>query len=118
MNETVAGQVVDITRKMVNLIAGFQSINGRAIKELANHRIAVTEAFVTISSKQIRRLGNSKSVQDMFNTQAEIVSDVGKIMIDNAWQMMALLDRTQDELNELIDQELNEIAKRVKRNSQ
>ncbi|MEO5341678.1 MAG: phasin family protein [Magnetococcus sp. MYC-9] len=114
MDKKVAEQVADATRKMVNSIAGLQKINERTMKELAKQQVNAAESFVTVSSKQIKGLGNLKSVQDMANAQADLVAEVGKMMVDNARQTMELLSRSQEELKGLIDQDINEMVEQVK----
>ncbi|WP_193771296.1 phasin family protein [Candidatus Magnetaquicoccus inordinatus] len=117
MDKKVAEQVAEVTRKMVNSIAGLQKINERTMKELAKQQVNAAEAFVTVSSKQIKSMGGMKSVQDVVNAQADIVSDVGKMMVENARQTMELLSRSQDELKGLIEQDLNDIVEQVKANT-
>jgi phasin family protein len=117
MDKKVAEQVAEVTRKMVNSIAGLQKINERTMKELAKQQVNAAEAFVTVSSKQIKSLGGMKSVTDVVNAQADIVADVGKMMVENARQTMELLSRSQDELKGLIEQDLNDIVEQVKANT-
>ncbi|MEO5364247.1 MAG: phasin family protein [Magnetococcus sp. DMHC-8] len=117
MDKKVAEQVADVTRKMVNSIAGLQKINERTMKDLAKQQVSAAESFVTVSSKQIKGLGNLKSVQDVVNAQADIVADVGKMMVENARQTMELLSRSQEELKGLIEQDLNDIVEQVKAGS-
>jgi phasin family protein len=114
MDKKVAEQVADVTRKMVNSIAGLQKINERTMKELAKQQVTAAESFVSVSSKQIKGMGSLKTVQDVVNAQADIVSEVGKMMVDNARQTMELLSRSQDELKGLIEQDLNDIVEQVK----
>ena len=114
MDKKVAEQVADVTRKMVNSIAGLQKINERTMKELAKQQVTAAESFVSVSSKQIKGMGNLKTVQDVVSAQADIVSEVGKMMVDNARQTMELLSRSQDELKGLIEQDLNDIVEQVK----
>ncbi len=117
MDKKVAEQVADVTRKMVNSIAGLQKINERTMKDLAKQQVNAAESFVSVSSKQIKGLGNLKSVQDVVNAQADIVADVGKMMVENAKQTMDLLTRSQEELKGLIEQDLNDIVEQVKSSS-
>ncbi|MBF0584222.1 MAG: phasin family protein [Magnetococcales bacterium] len=114
MDKKVAEQVAEATRKMVNSIAGLQKINERTMKELAKQQVNAAESFVTVSSKQIKGLGNMKSVQDVVNAQADIMAEVGKMMVDNAKQTMELLTRSQDELKGLIEQDVNDLMEQVK----
>ena len=114
MDKKVAEQVADVTRKMVNSIAGLQKINERTMKELAKQQVSAAESFVSVSSKQIKGMSNLKTMQDVVNAQADIVSEVGKMMVDNARQTMELLSRSQDELKGLIEQDLNDIVEQVK----
>lgn len=117
MDKKVAEQVADATRKMVSSISGLQKINERTMKELAKQQVNAAESFVSVSSKQIKGLGNLKSVQDVVNAQADIMADVGKMMVDNARQTMDLLTRSQEELKELIAQDMNDIVEQVKSGS-
>ncbi|MBF0401087.1 MAG: phasin family protein [Magnetococcales bacterium] len=114
MDKKVAEQVAEATRKMVNSIAGLQKINERTMKDLAKQQVNAAESFVTVSSKQIKGLGNMKSVQDVVNAQADIMAEVGKMMVDNAKQTMELLTRSQDELKGLIEQDVNDLMEQVK----
>lgn len=114
MDKKVAEQVADATRKMVSSISGLQKINERTMKELAKQQVNAAESFVSVSSKQIKGLGNMKSVQDVVNAQADIMADVGKMMVDNARQTMELLTRSQEELKELIEQDVSDLVEQVK----
>ncbi|MBF0460645.1 MAG: phasin family protein [Magnetococcales bacterium] len=114
MDKKVAEQVADVTRKMVNSIAGLQKVNERTMKELAKQQVSAAESFVSVSSKQIKGLGGLKSVQDVVSAQADLVAEVGKLMVDSARQTMDLLSRSQEELKDLIEQDLNEIVEQVK----
>ena len=114
MDKKIAEQVADATRKMVSSIAGLQKINERTMKELAKQQVNAAESFVSVTSKQIKGLGNLKSVQDMTTAQADLVAEIGKMMVDNARETMDLLTRSQEELKTVIDQDISEMVEQVK----
>lgn len=113
MDKKMAEKMSDVTKKMLNSLAGLQKINERTMNELAKQQVQAAESFVSVTTKQIKGLGNLKTKQDMANAQAEIITEVGKSMVDNAKQTMELLSRSQTELAELIERDLKDIAARA-----
>lgn len=114
MDKKMAEKMSDVTKKMLSSMAGLQKLNERTMTELAKQQVKNAESFVAVTTKQIKELGNLKTKQDMANAQADIIAEVGKSMVDNAKQTMELLSRSQDELKELIERDLKDIAARVK----
>ncbi|MEO5334527.1 MAG: phasin family protein [Magnetococcus sp. YQC-5] len=114
MDGKITEQVVELNRKMLNSIAGLQKINERTMKDLAEQQVNAAESFVSVSSKQINGMGNLTSVQDVVTAQSGIVTELGKMMVDNAKQTMDLLSRSQDELKGLIEQNLSDMVAQAK----
>ncbi|MBF0161492.1 MAG: phasin family protein [Magnetococcales bacterium] len=110
MDGKVAEHVVELNRKMLNSISGLQKINERTMKELAEQQANAAESFVSVSSEQIKGMGNLTSAQDVAIAQSNIVTEVGKMMADNARRTMELLSRSQNELKGLIEQELSDMV--------
>ena len=114
MDGKLTAQVADINKKMVNSITELQKINERTMKDLAKQQVNAAESFVSVSSRQIKGMGNLTSVQDVINAQMDTASELGKMMVENAKQTMDLLSRSQEELKVLIEQNLNDISEQVK----
>ena len=114
MDGKLTAQVADINKKMVNSITELQKINERTMKDLAKQQVNAAESFVSVSSRQIKGMGNLTSVQDVINAQMDTASELSKMMVENAKQTMDLLSRSQEELKVLIEQNLNDISEQVK----
>ena len=114
MDKKIAEQVADVTRKMMNSVAGLQKVNERTMKDLAKQQINAAEAFVTVGSKQLKGMSKLKTVQDVMDAQADVAEEVGKMMVDQAKKTMDLLTRSQDELKSLIEQDINELMEQAK----
>ncbi|MEO5349487.1 MAG: phasin family protein [Magnetococcus sp. YQC-3] len=114
MDGKITEQVVELNRKMMNSIAEMQKINERAMRGLAEQQVNAAESFVSVSSKQIKGMGNLTSVQDVVAAQSSIVTELGKMMVGNAKQTMDLLSRSQEELQALIKQNLGDMVEQAK----
>lgn len=114
MDNKISEQISNATRKMVESMTTLQKINDRTMQDLAKQQMDAAEAFVDVGSKQLKGLGNVKTVQDAVTAQADITSEVGKMMIDRAKQTMEVLTRSQSELKTLMENNLNELMDQAK----
>jgi len=114
MDKKIAEQVANMTRKMVTSATNLQKVNERTMKELAKQQMDAAEAFVNVGSKQLKDLSKFKTVQDVANAQANVATEVGKMMVDHAKQTMEVLTRSQEELKDLIEQDINELMEQAK----
>lgn len=114
MDKKIAEQVADVTRKMVASITSLQQVNEKTMKELAKQQMDAAEAFVDLGSRQLKGMGNVKTVQDVMTAQASTAEEVGKMMVGNAKRTMDLLTRSQEEIKQLIEKDLSAFVEQAK----
>ena len=115
MDKKLAEQVAEMTRKMVASATSLQKVNERTMKDLAQQQMSVAEAFVDVGSKQLKGMGNMKTVQDVVNAHAVAATEVGKMMVDNAKQTIDVLNRSQEEVKTIIEQDINDLMEQAKK---
>ena len=114
MDKKIAEQVADVTRKMVASVTSLQKVNERTMKELAKQQVEAAEAFVSVGSRQLKGMSKLKTVQDVMDAQADVATEVGKMMIEQAKQTMELLTRSQEELKTLIEKDVEDLMEQAK----
>ncbi len=114
MDKKIAEQVADVTRKMVASVTSLQKVNERTMKELAKQQVEAAEAFVSVGSRQLKGMSKLKTVQDVMDAQADVATEVGKMMIEQAKQTMELLTRSQEELKTLIEKDVEDFMEQAK----
>jgi hypothetical protein len=117
MDGNFAKQIVDANSKMLNTLAGLQKINERIMKELAEQQFNNAETLVKTGSGQINGLANLKTVEDVAQAQANMVSQMGQLIVSNARQTLDLLTRSQAEVSTFIEKNVSEMVDQVKTQS-
>ncbi len=114
MENKIAGQMAEMSQRMVETMTTLQKINERTVKELAQQQLQAAEGFVNTGAKQLKDMSSIKTVQEAMSTQAEIASDVGQMLVGNARATMDVLTRSQDELKDLMENNITELMKQAK----
>ena len=113
MENKIAGQMAEMSQRMVDTMTSLQKINERTMKELAQQQLQAAEGFVDTGAKRLKDLSGVKTVQEAMSTQAEITTEVGKMMVNNARATMDVLARSQEELKSLMENNISEMMKNV-----
>lgn len=114
MDNNIASQITDMGQKVMDTVTALQKISERTMQDLAKQQLAAAEGLVATGSKQVKDLANIKTAQDAISAQAEITSEMGKMMVDNAKQTMEVLNRSQADLKALVEENVNEVMAKAK----
>ncbi|HIJ84893.1 MAG: Phasin 2 protein [Magnetococcales bacterium] len=114
MDKKIADQLTELSQKMMDTVTTLQKINDRTVQDLAKQQLEAAESFIKSGSDQMKSMGNIKTVQDAVTNQAELASEVGKMILSNAQKSMEVLTRGQSELKNLIDQNIKELMEKAK----
>ena len=102
-------QMAEMSRKMMESITTMQKINDRTVQDLAKQQLEAAEGFISTGSRQMRELSGIGSLQDAVSAQAEIASELGTMMVDNAKRTMEVLSRGQNDLKVLIEKNVGDL---------
>lgn len=114
MDKKITDQMSEMTQKMMDSITTLQKISDRTMQDLAKQQLEVAESFIKSGSEQMKSIGNVKTVQEAVSSQAEMASEIGKMILSNAQKSMAVLTRGQSELKNLIDQNVKDLMDKAK----
>ncbi|MBF0212633.1 MAG: phasin family protein [Magnetococcales bacterium] len=113
-NNKVAERMTDLTKKMMDSISDLQRINDRTVQELTKQQLEAAEGFITAGAKQLKDLSSAKTIQEAVSTQADIATNLGKMMVDNAKRTMDVLTQGQNELKVLIEKNITKLVEEAK----
>lgn len=108
MDKKIAEQLTELSQKMMDTVTTLQKINDRTVQDLAKQQLEAAEHFIKSGAEQMKHMGSIKTVQDAVTNQAELASEVGKMILSNAQKSMEVLTRGQSELKNLIDQNVKD----------
>lgn len=114
MDKKITDQLTELSHKMMETVTTLQKINDRTVQDLAKQQLEAAENFIKSGSEQIKNMGSIKTVQDAVTNQAEMASEVGKMILSNAQKSMEVLTRGQSELKNLIDQNIKDLMEKAK----
>ncbi|MBF0185854.1 MAG: phasin family protein [Magnetococcales bacterium] len=114
MDGNLAKQIMDANSKILNTLTGLQKINEKIMKELASQQLSNAETLVKAGSGQLNTLTSLKTVEDVAHAQANLVSEMGQLIVDNARQTLDLLTRSQAEVSEFLEQNVSELVEKTK----
>ncbi|MEO5347351.1 MAG: phasin family protein [Magnetococcus sp. YQC-9] len=113
-NNKVADRMTELTKRMMDSINDLQKINDRTVQELTKQQLEAAEGFITAGARQLKDLSSAKTIQEAVSTQADIASNLGKMMVDNAKRTMEVLTQSQNELKSLIDKNITKLVEEAK----
>lgn len=114
MDNKIAAQMTDLTKKMLASMTSLQKINDRTVQDLAKQQLDAAEKFISTGTEQLKGIGNVKTVQEAVATQAEMASEIGKLILTNAQKSMEVLTRGQSELKNLMEENLKDLMNKAK----
>ena len=103
MDTKMTEQMTEMTKNVLDSMLKLQAINDRTVQSLAKQQLEVAENYMTNGVKQLKIMSEAKDAQSAMSSQAELASELGNMMMNQAKQAMEVMNQSRTELNSLIE---------------